>query len=205
MGLTRTFFLQENAALCDNDGNIAVDVALTFFVEEGDRDVGVLDAVLKRHPEDAPGFLWLCVVNDQLTKRRERAQSKLEGPCDGSRQARGSSSSADAKPDERRPHAPPEVEEPTLVLVLLRIPALELSPPRGQVALGGHVGGLVAHGLGLVPLAGPRAALLGLVRHDGGLLRGGRVASRSWGRGVLVLSQWRQAEAREGTGRRILK
>jgi hypothetical protein len=38
-----TLLFEEDAALSDYNGYIAVDVALAFIVEERDRDVGVTD------------------------------------------------------------------------------------------------------------------------------------------------------------------
>jgi hypothetical protein len=43
MEWSRTLLFEEDAAFCDYNGYVAVDVALAFIVEERDRDVGVTD------------------------------------------------------------------------------------------------------------------------------------------------------------------
>jgi hypothetical protein len=43
MEWSRTLLFEEDAAFCDYNGYIAVDVALAFIVEQRDRDVGVTD------------------------------------------------------------------------------------------------------------------------------------------------------------------
>jgi len=43
MWWSRTLLFEEDAAFCDHDGHIAVDVALAFVVEERDGNIGVTD------------------------------------------------------------------------------------------------------------------------------------------------------------------
>lgn len=54
-----TFLFEKNAALGDDDWDVAVNVALSFIVEQRNGDVGVSDALLERHSEDALGA-WNC-------------------------------------------------------------------------------------------------------------------------------------------------
>jgi hypothetical protein len=55
----RTFLLQEHATLGDDDGNIAVDEALSVLVGEGDRYVRIFDADVQRDAENTSrGFCY---------------------------------------------------------------------------------------------------------------------------------------------------
>lgn len=49
----RTFFLQEDTAFCHHYRDVAVDVALSIIVDEGDRNVRVCDALAQRDAENA--------------------------------------------------------------------------------------------------------------------------------------------------------
>lgn len=48
-----TLFLQEDTALCDDNGDIAVDIALAVLVEERDCDIGIGDALDEGNAKDA--------------------------------------------------------------------------------------------------------------------------------------------------------
>jgi len=55
-GLERTFLLQKDTALGNNNRNISVDVALAVLIDERNGDVGVGYALSQRHPKDAWSF-----------------------------------------------------------------------------------------------------------------------------------------------------
>jgi hypothetical protein len=56
-----TLLLEEHAALCDDDGHIAVYVAFTMLVEEGYGDVGVGYALDEWYAKDAWDYRVFCV------------------------------------------------------------------------------------------------------------------------------------------------
>ena len=53
---TPTFFLQEDAAFCYYNRNIAIDVALAVVIHEGNGNVRINDALSQRDAEDAWRF-----------------------------------------------------------------------------------------------------------------------------------------------------
>lgn len=55
-----TLFLQVDAALGDHNWHVAVDVALSMLVKQGNRHVRIRYALYQRHAEDA-GQCSLCV------------------------------------------------------------------------------------------------------------------------------------------------
>lgn len=55
-----TLFFQVNSALCDDNGHVAVDVALAMLVEQRDGDVGIGYALDEWHAKDA-GERSFCV------------------------------------------------------------------------------------------------------------------------------------------------
>lgn len=57
-----TLFLQEDTALCDDNGDVAVDIALTVLVEERDCDIGIGDALDEGNAKDAGEGLIFVVV-----------------------------------------------------------------------------------------------------------------------------------------------
>ena len=51
-----TFFLEEDPALRDYNGHVAVDKALTIVVRQGNSDVGIFDADIEGDAEDTLRF-----------------------------------------------------------------------------------------------------------------------------------------------------
>jgi hypothetical protein len=50
--IVRTFFLQEDTTLGDDDGHITVDEAFAIIVCEGDCDIRIFDADIEGNTED---------------------------------------------------------------------------------------------------------------------------------------------------------
>lgn len=50
---TLTLFLQKHAALGDNDRYVAINVAFSVLIDEGDGNVGIGDTLAERNAENA--------------------------------------------------------------------------------------------------------------------------------------------------------
>lgn len=65
-----TFFFQEDAAFCNHDRNVAVNVALALIVKEGNGNVGVTDRGVQRDAKNAR--CCCCVHVSHCFERRDK-------------------------------------------------------------------------------------------------------------------------------------
>lgn len=59
-GQALAFFFEKNATFGNDNGYVAVNVALAIFVNQGDGDVCVSNALSQRNTKDARVLWWLC-------------------------------------------------------------------------------------------------------------------------------------------------
>lgn len=69
-----TLLLQEDTTLCDDNGHIAVDEALTLVIGEGNGNVRIFDADVEWNPENTP-FLQTYWTSKQTIERQSPTRS----------------------------------------------------------------------------------------------------------------------------------